>query len=432
MDQVAAALGDRGPDGSGPSPVASRVAAAVGALRAYAGRPAAALEALAAHAAAPLAHDDHLADHVLAVARAVTGSCELAVVDARRGLERCTAVTGLVPGPDPEIHVLSSTLALGEAGRLDEAAALAEEWYGRAARRGLHVGWLALARARVALAAGDLAVASRYGREALADFADLDNHAPRRWALAALALAASSAGDGPGAAGFLDQLDGLGPSAVRFLEPDVDRARAWGVAATGNVSQARDRLRQAAVEAEAAGLTTLALVAHHDALRLGSRSGAEGVVRLRSTVDGALAAARGRHAEAFLAGDAAGLLAAADELSALGAHLLAADAAAQAVVRLRRATGAARLRDAVAQCHAHRSRCGPAATPALREVGLARLSGREHEVARLAASGTSSKAIALQLGISVRTVDNLLQRAYTKLGVHSRAGLGVALDRAVM
>jgi DNA-binding CsgD family transcriptional regulator len=44
-------------------------------------------------------------------------------------------------------------------------------------------------------------------------------------------------------------------------------------------------------------------------------------------------------------------------------------------------------------------------------------------VATLAGSGLSSRAIALQLCISERTVENHLQRVYGKLGVHGRAEL---------
>ena len=48
-------------------------------------------------------------------------------------------------------------------------------------------------------------------------------------------------------------------------------------------------------------------------------------------------------------------------------------------------------------------------------------------MAALAASGLSSKAIALQLGVSARTVDNLLSRAYTKTGVNARRDLAEVL-----
>ncbi|TME00090.1 MAG: hypothetical protein E6I76_01020, partial [Chloroflexi bacterium] len=51
------------------------------------------------------------------------------------------------------------------------------------------------------------------------------------------------------------------------------------------------------------------------------------------------------------------------------------------------------------------------------------LSAREHEVAVLAGTGLSSRAIGLRLCISERTVENHLQRVYGKLSVHGRAEL---------
>jgi DNA-binding CsgD family transcriptional regulator len=48
-------------------------------------------------------------------------------------------------------------------------------------------------------------------------------------------------------------------------------------------------------------------------------------------------------------------------------------------------------------------------------------------VATLAAARTSSRDIAARLGLSVRTVDNYLGRAYAKLGVTSRAELAALL-----
>lgn len=55
------------------------------------------------------------------------------------------------------------------------------------------------------------------------------------------------------------------------------------------------------------------------------------------------------------------------------------------------------------------------------------MTDREWQVARLAAVGGTSRAIAEQLFLSARTVENHLQRVYTKLGVTSRAELRLAL-----
>ncbi|HET7718603.1 MAG TPA: helix-turn-helix transcriptional regulator, partial [Acidimicrobiales bacterium] len=54
-------------------------------------------------------------------------------------------------------------------------------------------------------------------------------------------------------------------------------------------------------------------------------------------------------------------------------------------------------------------------------------SSREIEVAALAAAGMPNKEIASRLSVSVRTVENHLQRVYEKLGVARRADLGGAL-----
>lgn len=56
-------------------------------------------------------------------------------------------------------------------------------------------------------------------------------------------------------------------------------------------------------------------------------------------------------------------------------------------------------------------------------AGEPELSNRESEVVRLAANGYSNKEIALQLGISGKTVDTYKLRAMEKLGLHSRVSL---------
>ena len=51
------------------------------------------------------------------------------------------------------------------------------------------------------------------------------------------------------------------------------------------------------------------------------------------------------------------------------------------------------------------------------------LTARERDIATFAAQGESSKAIAEQLFLSVRTVNNHLQNVYSKLGVTGRGQL---------
>ena len=55
------------------------------------------------------------------------------------------------------------------------------------------------------------------------------------------------------------------------------------------------------------------------------------------------------------------------------------------------------------------------------------LSKRQLEVAALAAKRLSSREIALQLGVSVRTIDNHLAHVYRRLGVSDRRELRGAL-----
>jgi DNA-binding CsgD family transcriptional regulator len=333
---------------------------------------------------------------------------------------------------DPEIHVLSLTLALELGGQLDEAERLVADWYDRAARRSVHHAWIALARARLMLVRGDLEAASRSATEAAAFFGDLDNHAPRRWAVAADLLSAAQAGAVPLVETRLRELDELGPSGVTFLDSDVDRARAWASASLGRLDDARRHVATTAQRAEDAGLYALAANAWHDVVRLGGNGDAAArLTALEGKVDGALMRARAVHAGALAnGGDAAHLVAAAEGYERTGARLFAAEAAAQAITSAARRDGREAARRATALLRELRPRCPDARTPLLLDVPMVQLSPRERDVARLAATGLRSRQIADRLHLSVRTVDNLLQRCYTKLGVSGRHELPGAIDDA--
>jgi DNA-binding CsgD family transcriptional regulator len=74
------------------------------------------------------------------------------------------------------------------------------------------------------------------------------------------------------------------------------------------------------------------------------------------------------------------------------------------------------------------ARCEGAFTPALAHGPDADvLTRREREVAALAATGLSNREVAARLFVSLRTVENHLHRAFSKLGVSSRDELSGAL-----
>jgi DNA-binding CsgD family transcriptional regulator len=108
--------------------------------------------------------------------------------------------------------------------------------------------------------------------------------------------------------------------------------------------------------------------------------------------------------------------------------LLAAEAAADAAEAFSRAGDQRAAANARRRPSALAAACEGAATPGLiHTAGPVPLSRREREIVMLAATGMASKDIAQRLYLSVRTVNNHLQHAYTKLGVTSRDGLTQAL-----
>jgi DNA-binding NarL/FixJ family response regulator len=86
---------------------------------------------------------------------------------------------------------------------------------------------------------------------------------------------------------------------------------------------------------------------------------------------------------------------------------------------------------AAARGQALAERCEGARTPALTALTEPLpFTRREREVVTLAAGGLSNREIADRLVVSVRTVDNHLHSAYSKLGVAGREELPEILDPA--
>lgn len=350
-----------------------------------------------------------------------------------RGAAAHLAVGGRPPVCHPAIHALNRCEALCAAGRLPEAEQLSLDHYERWVDAGQVAGQAIAAwmLARVYLAQGRAGSALRWTGEHVGLERQHGSLLLRRWALADRAAALALAGRGADAAAALAEADGLPLPGDGRWWPNHLRARAWAAAAQGDVREAVAVLWELARTAEATGEPLPESEALHDLARLGEA--AVVVDRLGDvarSVEGSLARTRADHARALVANDVRALRAAATAFEEMGAVLLAAEAATSAAA----AQGGRRENREVAgderRAATLRTRCEGAVTPGLSlgRVG-ASLTTRELEIATLAAKGLSNRAIAERLKLSVRTVENQLQRVYEKLGVRGRTTLTAVLDR---
>jgi DNA-binding CsgD family transcriptional regulator len=130
------------------------------------------------------------------------------------------------------------------------------------------------------------------------------------------------------------------------------------------------------------------------------------------------------HARGLADDDGAVLDDAARAFASITADLFGAEASFAAARAHRRSGLRASAFSAVERGKELAARCDGAVTEALRWVDQPEdLTPREREIAELAAGNISSREIAERLGISARTVDNLLGRVYAKLGISSRQEL---------
>ena len=188
-------------------------------------------------------------------------------------------------------------------------------------------------------------------------------------------------------------------------------------------------LDRAADDGIANGMRTCAAFALHSLARIGAPELAvQRLEALATDSDTGLIGLRAAHTRALVDGNAAALDEVSTEFEAMGAILLAAEVAADAARAWRAADRRREASAAANRSGALAARCDGVRTPALALADEpAPLTKREREVALLAAQGLASKAIGEQLYLSVRTVDNHLQRVYDKLGVRGRDGLSAAL-----
>ncbi len=332
------------------------------------------------------------------------------------------------------VYLVSQSLALFHHGELRRAAEIAEAGYQVAVERQNVDGqaWFASMLGLVRFAQGRVATAAHLFREVAALFGQL-GHPGHRWGLGGLALAAAHQGDLRTAEAALGELAKTPPTAVRLQDVAIMRGRAWTALAAGQGTKGRRLLWEAVEQAEAWGQRATAAEALHDIVRTGvAQPAAERLEDLAGSVEGPLMVARVTFARALDQGDVRLAGEAADAFDELGARLFAAEAAqlegslaAQAALRRRSSAARARAQHLL-------ERCEGARLPWLASLGGgAHLSQREREVALLAARRLTSKEIAEQLFVSTRTVENHLQRVYTKLGIKGRGELAerLALDQ---
>jgi DNA-binding CsgD family transcriptional regulator len=360
----------------------------------------------------------------------VTGRSETAAALASDGFERRVALGDQPMLSGPGMHLVSRAFALGEAGSLGESLDLCQLVYEEAARQSSRDGmmWARLLEGRALLTQGRLDEAHRSFQESAACSADLDMTCHQRWGRAGALLALAQQGRVRETLAAEATLTASRPSAMRLMGSEVTRALAWVHVVVGDLPAARTILLAAADEAAANGERGMELLVLHDLTRLGLGDTADRLATVAAGVEGPLAAARAQHTMGLAATDTDQLEAAGEAFATLTAWLLAAEAishastAARATGRIQRSESLARRAEELV------THCRGADTPGLRRTdGLQDLTTREREVATLASRGLRSKEIAAELQVSVRTVDNLLQRAYRKLGITSRADLRTLL-----
>lgn len=401
----------------GPGHVLLGVAAA-NALS-FSDRPAAALDRLQQFALDALDHDDRLLfDPVEEATLSQLGR----TADAVAAQLAPTAVA---------LHHVVRSFSLTEHGRPDEASELAQAL--RADVVGLSLAldrmWAALNAGRAHLMAGRPRSAALWAGDAMITAERAGLIVGQSLIVSVLATAHAQLGEADAVARYERRAEEL--AHVRgFLRAERAVGRAWAAHVRSEHTLSRQLLLDGAAMAKAAGQVVSESFLLHEHLRLGGEPMVARLAELAIASQSPLVAARAAHAAAATSGDAEALADAAAQLVAVGARLAAAEAYTAAA---RCAAGAGRQVAAFSSlADRYRQQCEGAVTPMLdqRDAPAAvALSRREQEIAALAVSGLSAREISERLFLSVRTVENHLQRVYTKLGLSNRNDLASYYSR---
>jgi len=417
------------------------------------------LDSLATSSESPAQLAERLA--VQACLDAVSARCELAVENARAALDFPE-----LPGFHAMVASVALIMAMGALGRVDELTGVAEQallrvttsfqaspmrfWfgavYGRACRLngridefvstakqlaegardipGLAYANLASLSGSAELARGAVAEAARLVHEAVAG---VQRHGVttglRPASYFALAEAHAKLGQSDEANDAVAQARSCVPAAFLFMHTGLSLADGWAMVASGQLSEAVASVREAARVARDRNQPTHELACIQAAAQWGDASQAARARELAGMLSLPLAAAVALHAEALLARDGEGLLAASAAYRGIGDRVAAADAAAQASVAFDEGQNHRRGLYAAALAGELADDCGGLHTPALRTPAGLKLSGRQRDVIELVVAGLSNRQIADQLVMSVRTVEGHVYRACQRVGAQSREEL---------
>ena len=330
------------------------------------------------------------------------------------------------------VHFLNMTRVWARmfGGAIEEAEQAATREYTAAVSRRTdypRVGWC-LMRGRVALLQGRAREAARVRQEGLVLMGS-DDRGMTRPMHAYLAMAAALTGDAETAREQMRLADAASDATDRSFGIDVACAHAWVLA---DAASSRPPSRRVALRPRLRPRGSLVVGGAGATRRSALRRRRRGSLSPRRTRRGRRGFARprvairtvARHAE----NDGQLLDAASTRFAEMALTLFAAEASA-AAVRAHRRNGKK------ASAFASRERtlrlveaCEFARTPVLAAMeSVDELTGREREVVELAATNLSSRQIGERLGVTTRTVDNLLGRVYTKLDISGRQELSELL-----
>ncbi|MEZ3182719.1 LuxR C-terminal-related transcriptional regulator [Streptomyces pimonensis] len=212
---------------------------------------------------------------------------------------------------------------------------------------------------------------------------------------------------------------------VLFASATATVGRAWLLHASGQPLDALHTLDQGIGDMREAEQRVNESWLLTERARLGGLTGVrDRLVELSKESDGRLVGVRARVAAAMHSRQGDELMRAALSCAETGMPLLAAETALAAS----HAHAARGDRDSATKASrfsaAQRRQCGDPRTPGLVVwPGTTPLTPREREIALLAVTGLTNKEIARHLVLSVRTVENLLQKVYNKTGLNSRRAL---------